>query len=236
MGRRRELLQAMDGSGPMSLVLRPLRLCEVAVQRLDVQGVGVALISNPESRSLLAASGDLAGVVEDLQFSLGEGPCLDAFSAGRPALEPDLTGAGRARWPLFADAALSAGVCAVFAFPLQLDTAPFGVLDVARTRTGLLGEEQLADALAFADIAAETVLQLQSAARGDEIADELGGIGSERIVVHQATGMVSVQAGVNVVDALARLRAHAYAEERPLHEVAGDVVARRLSFMAPLER
>jgi hypothetical protein len=230
------LLQAMDGSGPLSLELRPLRLCEVAVQRLDVQGVGMALISHPEGGSMLAASGELAGVVEDLQFSLGEGPCLDAVSAGKPALEPDLATSGRDRWPLFADAALSAGVSAVFAFPLQHGTVPFGVLDVARTTVGLLGADQLADAEAFADIAAETVLQLQSAARGDEIADELGGIGSERIVVHQATGMVSVQAGINVVDALARLRAHAYAAERPLHDVAGDVVARRLSFTPPFER
>jgi hypothetical protein len=220
----------MSGSESSSLVVRPLRLCEVALERLEVQGVAVALISSPQARSLLAASGELAGVVEDLQFSLGEGPCLEAFLAGSAALEPDLATTGRTRWPLFAEAALSAGVGAVFAFPLQLGSTRFGVLDVARASAGMLGDDQLADAQAFADIAADTVLRMQSLALEDEIADELGGIGSERIVVHQATGMVSVQAGIAVEDALARLRAHAFAVERPLHEVASDVVARRLNF------
>jgi hypothetical protein len=220
----------LDGGGTSPLSLRPTRLCELGLDRLDAQGVGVALISNPEARSLLAGSGQLAGVVEDLQFSLGEGPCLDAFNDGNAAMEPDLDAAGRRRWPLFAEAALLAGVRGVFAFPLQVGVVRFGVLDVARSSAGMLDDEQLADAFALADIATDTVLQLQSDMHDDQVSDDLGGITSERIVVHQATGMVSVQAAIAVADALSRLRAHAYATERSLHDVAADVVARRLSF------
>jgi hypothetical protein len=54
--------------------------------------------------------------------------------------------------------------------------------------------------------------------------------GLNRPVVHQATGMISVQLGVSIQEALLRLRAHAYGSERPLGEIAEDVVARRLRF------
>lgn len=230
---RRQALQLTieDGRQP-SLALLPSRLCVAALTQLDVQGVGMALISTSQSRSLLASSGDLAGVVEDLQFSLGEGPCLDAFSSGAPVFEDDLAGGGRRRWPVFANGALAHGVRAVFSFPLQVGVARFGVLDVARDRPGALQTDELADALVLADIATEAVLQLQADSAEDQIADELGGLGSERIVVHQATGMISAQAAVDITAALARLRAFAYSHERTLHDVAQDVVARRLTFYA----
>ena len=51
-----------------------------------------------------------------------------------------------------------------------------------------------------------------------------------RVQLFQAQGMVMVQLGVSLADALARIRAHAYAENRSLAEVAADVVARRLRF------
>ena len=51
-----------------------------------------------------------------------------------------------------------------------------------------------------------------------------------RFVVHQASGMVAVQLGVSVGEALLRLRAYAFANDRLLAEVAEDVVGRRLRF------
>jgi hypothetical protein len=222
----RRAIGLVDGSRSVA----PARLCEVGLERLGMQAVGVALISNPQARSLLSGSGALAGRVEELQFSLGEGPCLDAFRAGVPTLEPQLAVAGLDRWPLFTAAALAAGVQAVFAFPLQIGMIRFGVLDIARTQPGTLSDDVMADALALADIATETILALQAETDEDRVADELGGIGSERIVVHQATGMVAAQAGLNLADALAWLRAHAYAHDRRLHEVAGQVVAGGLVF------
>ncbi|MFD0630267.1 ANTAR domain-containing protein [Catenulispora yoronensis] len=54
-----------------------------------------------------------------------------------------------------------------------------------------------------------------------------------RAEVHQATGMISVQLGVSLAEALVRLRAHAWAADRLLADVAADVVARRLRFDEP---
>ena len=61
------------------------------------------------------------------------------------------------------------------------------------------------------------------------LADDLLGAG---FVLYQAQGMVMVQLGVRLGEAMARLRAHAFAENRPLGEVAADVVARRLALQA----
>jgi hypothetical protein len=230
VNRRDELHRAVVGTEPLTLPLIPLRLCEIGAERLAAQGVGVALISSPESRSLLSGSGPLAGLVEDLQFSLGEGPCLDAFNDGAPAMAPDLNDGGLSRWPAFAPAALEAGVRAVFAFPLRVGAARFGVLDIVRTNTGTLAVDEVADALALADIATETVLRIQADCADDYVADGLGDIGAERVVLHQATGMVSAQAEIAIPEALARLRAYAYTSDRRMYDVASDVVARRLSF------
>jgi AmiR/NasT family two-component response regulator len=55
-------------------------------------------------------------------------------------------------------------------------------------------------------------------------------VSENRAVVHQASGMVSVQAEMSVGDAMALLRASAFAADRPINEVASDVVAGRLRF------
>jgi hypothetical protein len=98
-------------------------------------------------------------------------------------------------------------------------------------------EQQYADATALAAALTGAFLNgnRRGNRRGDGNAPGLGKAlewspGLHRAVVHQATGMVSVQLGVSVEEALLRLRAHAYGSERPLGEVAEDVVARRLRF------
>jgi hypothetical protein len=232
VSKREDIRRAVYADDGAALSLVPSRLCDFGVNRLAMQGVGVALISSAESRSLLAASGEFAGTTEELQFSLGEGPCLEAFAAVAPSTEGQLATAGLLRWPAFAPAAVEVGIQAVFAFPLSVGPACFGVLDLARSQSGTLDDDELDDALALADIATETVLAMQADRLGDEVADELGGVGSERIVVHQATGMVAAQANIDVGAALATLRAHAFATDQALGDIAHDVIARRTSFEA----
>ncbi|MCU1602179.1 MAG: hypothetical protein JWO22_2888 [Frankiales bacterium] len=229
MGKREDLHALV---GETTLQRLPMRLCEVGCQALGVDGVGIALTADAQAHSLLATCGDFVGSLEAIQFSLGEGPCLDAHGSGRPAMEPDVSGVGRTRWPLFADAALDLGVAAVFAFPLQAGASRFGVLDAARGRAGPLSVHQLEDAICLAELASEAVLLLQQADNAGNDT-ELGSLSSERVVVHQATGMVSAQAGLNVGDALAWLRARAYSTGLPLEDVASDVVGRRTRFGPP---
>jgi hypothetical protein len=209
----------------------PGLLCTACVRQLPVDGAGISLIGDQGVQLMVSATDELARTLEELQFTLGEGPCLDAFNAGRPTAEPDLTTAtGAVRWPGFGPAATDCGIAAVFAFPLQLGGIRLGVLDLYRSTSGVLDEAQTAEALAFADAATVLLLHLQGQAPPGQLPGQIDAALASRAEVHQATGMISVQAGVPLADALARLRARAFAAGRPLGDVAGDVVARRLRF------
>jgi hypothetical protein len=183
-----------------------------------------------EVRGLSTASDPAAERIEDLQFVLGEGPCIDAFANRRPVLVPDLSDEPLGRWPGYTPAVREAGVRAVFAFPLQVGAGRLGVIDVFREQPGPLSADELRQALAFAEVAVTTLLDGQSAAPPGTAAAGLDQAMDSRAEVFQAQGMVMVQLGVSISDALARMRAYAYAENRPLADVARDIVARRLSF------
>lgn len=230
MTRRARLVKELLGGDELDATRLPARVCELCVRRLSLSAASIALIGGPQAREPLASAGRLGGRLEELQFAVGEGPCVEAFTDGVPALEPDLAGNGLARWPGFARPALTLGVRAVFAVPLQVGRARVGALDLARDTAGELAGDALADVLVLAEVTTSAVLFLQAGVRDGNVGTLLSRVGADRIVVHQATGMVSVQLGVPVVDALARLRAFAVAADRALDEVAADIVARRLRF------
>jgi hypothetical protein len=186
-------------------------------------------MARPPSVEVLAVAGRNAEELAELQFALGEGPCLDAFLSGVPTFAEDLGNRG-GRWPIFSSRAAEIGVQAEFSLPLQLGAAPVGVLDLSREQAGMLSDEHLAEALTAADIVTDAVLFLQGSSGGSELAALLDPIGQDRMVVHQATGMVSVQLDVTIADALATLRAAAFRSARSIYDVAVDVVDRRLSF------
>jgi hypothetical protein len=222
-----EILSAIDGE---QLTL-PARLCVECLSALPVSGVGVALMTaDGPSGVVLAATDERARQLEELQFALGEGPCVEASGSGRPVLESDLVEAGPARWPRFGAAVLDAGVHAIFAFPLRVGAIHVGVLDLYRDTPGQLTDLHLADALAFADAATVVVLHLQDYDEHDGAHAPLAEPIDNRAEVHQATGMITIQLGVTLAAALLRLRAYAYATGRPMSAVAADVVNRRLRF------
>jgi hypothetical protein len=84
----------------------------------------------------------------------------------------------------------------------------------------------------MADVAARALLFMQADARPGQLAAAFEADADFQHVVHQASGMVSAQLDITVAHALIRLRAHAFGNDRPLTQVAQDVVARRLRFDA----
>jgi hypothetical protein len=179
----------------------------------------------------ITATDGPAAVMEDLQATLGEGPCVDASHDGHPVLQSDLVATGAARWPGFTAAALEAGIAAVFAFPLQVGAIRLGTLALYRDTTGPLDRPRLAEALAFAEAATTILLHLQDRVpSGQPLHPELAEAIESRREVHQATGMITVQAGVGLAEAMLLLQAYAYSSERSLLDVAKDVVARQLRF------
>ena len=228
-GRVAEILSALwtESSDGSALSAGLVQDCS---QALPVSGVGLALMTERGPAGTVAASDGAALELEDLQFTLGEGPCVDASETGRPVLEPDLAATGPRRWPAFAGGALAAGVAAVFALPLRVGAIRVGVLDLYRATPGALTPEHLREALAFADAATLLLLYLQTRAPADEFSPGALALPADRAEVHQATGVVSVQAGVSLAEALVLVRARAYAEQRPVGDVARDVLAGRADF------
>lgn len=198
------------------------------VDLLPVAGASVSVVSG-SGHSTLGATDETAAQLEELQFELGEGPHWDAVRSGRELLVPDMRDRG-SLWPVFAARARALEVGAVFAFPLNLGAATVGVVDLYCSTPSILSPGDVSRARSFATAAAGLAFQLAARAAG---AGEPVGESAPpelRRVVHQATGMVLVQLDLTATDALARLRAHAFAAGVPLESVAQDVVAGRLSF------
>jgi hypothetical protein len=218
-------LAAGQGSGPGCN-----RLCDVCLEVTEVTGAGIMLMSGDTARGSICTTNAVSALIEDLQYSLGEGPCVDAYHERRPVLEPDLVNPDERRWPAFRGPVLDAGVRGVFGFPLQVGTVRLGALNLYSDRPGPLSDDQHTDAVVMASVAAEAVLVMQAGAPPGQLAVELDAGADFRYVVHQAAGMVSAQLGTNVGQALVRLRAHAFANDSALTDVAEDVVSRRLRF------
>jgi hypothetical protein len=211
---------------------RLTRVCEVAVDQLEMSGAVVSLMApvatgRDHSGIIAAASGEQARSVEELEFSLGEGPAKDAFLSSRPVLTPDLERAFD-RWPGYVPAALAAGVRATFAFPLLVGAARYGVLHLHSPRIRRLASDETATILLLAEMAMEIVLDALVPA-GDPPPPELPLLGAtdRRSQIYQAQGMVMVELGISLEEALARMRAQAYASDQDLADLAADILAGR---------
>ena len=204
------------------------RLCSAAVKSLPARGAGLSLMSDAGVRGVAAASDAASERIDELQFALGEGPCMDAFTSRRPVLEPDLAAGGAMRWPIYGAAVRAEGVQAAFAFPLQVGAARLGVLDLYREHPGTLSAEELAEALTFADVATTMLLDGQEKAPPGAAAAGLDEALGYRFELYQAQGMVMVQMEVSLVQALVVLRAYAFSHDRDLADVARNVVTRGL--------
>jgi hypothetical protein len=195
---------------------------------LGMAGVAVSVLTSGGGDVVWRTDG-VSARLDDLQFTLGEGPGVDAAVFRELVLEPDLAAVPLQRWPVFTPAALELGVRAVFAVPLQIGAICVGVLLTQRDTPGPLVGDLLVDLLVFAGAATEALLRTAAGAGPEPqwLAQWPAGYRAE---VHQAAGMISVQLGVGQGEALIRLRAYAFSHRRALAEVAADVVARRMRF------
>ena len=204
----------------------------MAVDELSLSGAVVSLMTAsaapPGHDGVIAASSDdRVRLVEELEFSLGEGPGSHAFVTSRPVLTPDLQLAV-GRWPGYAPAAVAAGSAAVFAFPMHVGAARFGVLSLHMSRPRSLTAPEITTCLMLTELATDIVLDgFPSATEHDAPRLPRLDVDSARDQVFQAQGMVMVQLGVSLPEALARLRAHAFASGQDLADLAADVLAGR---------
>jgi hypothetical protein len=227
--RRLELLaRIVEPSGE----LETQRLCDVCAQATGVTGAGIMLMSGDVPRGSVCTTDAVSSLIEQLQYELGEGPCVDAYRQDRPVSEPDLADPVSPRWLAFTGPAVDAGARAVFGFPLHVGAVRLGALNLYCDAPGRLTDDQHADALLMAGIVAQALMLLQGGAPAGTVAAELEAHADFQYDVHQASGMVAAQLDVTVGQALIRMRAHAFGNDRTLTDVARAVVARQLRFDA----
>lgn len=208
------------------------RLCAGCVNLLSVDGAGLSLISGSAFYSV-GSCGAGIGAMDELQFTLGEGPCLDAISLFAPVLAADLTGASKKRWPAFAPEAVQLGVRAVFSLPVTVAGFPIGVLTVCRQLPGHLTGGTLTGFFLAAELAVLPLLDLLGADMRSAVNDigspawaDLGSM--MRSEVYQAAGVLIAQLGIPPAEAMVRLRAHAFAAGLSVSDVAYQVIDHRL--------
>ncbi|MBQ1092702.1 GAF and ANTAR domain-containing protein [Streptomyces sp. B93] len=223
------IAEGVRGAAPAQV---PQRLCGVAARVLPVTGASVSLCGDGLPVPL-GASDSRAAYLMDIQATLGDGPCLDAARTGTPVLAPDLTaGPDPHRWPVFAQQATEAGVRAVYALPLGAAARCLGTFDLYRDSPGELAPRELHTAHAIAAVMTVALMALpyeeENGRRGDGL--WLTELATDHDEVYQATGMIMAQLGIGADEALARLRAHAFAQGRTILGAAHEVVAHRTRF------
>jgi len=188
---------------------------------------GFTLMGGDQAGPICVSDSDIAAL-EDLQFTIGQGPCGDAYRSRRSVHAPRLDDSVFGRWPPFVDLARSSGIGAVFAYPLLADGANVGVMTLYQHAEGELSRAQHDDSIAVTRVLTQTVLSFQQAAPAGMLAPELDVAVAYRAEIYQASGMVAVELGISPAEALLRIRGHAFARGMAVGAVAADIVARRL--------
>jgi len=209
------------------------RLCRAALKLVGVDAAAISLVDDGESRGTFGASDAGARLLDALQFTAGEGPCLDTARTLVPVLVSDLRAQDETRWPAFSDAAERSGVRGVFAFPVQVGRIALGAIDLFRSVPGSLSGAQMTCALLIADAAAQILLDLIDERSGvagrDDPLEQWAQVATlARGDVYRATGMIMAQLDVTPAEGLVRLRAYAFSHELTAIEVAELVTSRRL--------
>ncbi len=206
-------------------------ICRVCCDLLPVSIASVVLMGEHEVEGITGASDALAAGVQNEEFTLGEGPVTDVRRRGRPVVVSNLRDA-TSDWPQFGPAVERLGLRALYAVPLRIGSVDLGVLVLGCVAPRAVPRQELADSLLLGDQIGRLVLDLQAVVASDSLAWALGA-SDPRTVVHQATGMVAAQLNVGVAEALVRLRANAFATDRPIDRVANEVVAGLRRFEGP---
>ena len=209
-------------------------VCRACAQMLDVDGVSLCTISDLGLGEPISATNALSDRAVELEITVGVGPGVEALDEGAAVLVDDLTSVGLStRWPALAAMLVGLGVQAVFALPLTTSDVTVGVLQLYRRRPTPLNEAELTDAQLFADYALQLLVMGDRDPSGRGVDAVLtGSLGAQWARVNQAIDVISVQLEIGAAQAYQRLRAHTFASDLGLREVAEAVLDGRIRFTA----
>jgi GAF domain/ANTAR domain len=212
-------------------------LCDACVTLFDIDAAAISLVFAGVTSGTLGSSGAAARAYDELQFTYGEGPCLDSVSTRAPVLVADLAQPSNGRWPAYGPALLDYKVRGIFAIPVVVAGEYVGALDLFRIQPGELRRDELAGAVVAAELASAPLLDVMESDLQAAVSDPKSNAWADfnilsRTEVSQATGMLVAQLDIEPAVALVRLRAHAYATDRSVSDVARDILNRQLRLEA----
>lgn len=200
-------------------------VCAQLLAELAADGASIAVRGGPGVAELVHVTDDVSATLEELQLVLGEGPAHLAYDTTAVVLAADINAnSALTQWPGFAPEAARTGAAALLALPLQIDSSTFGHVQLHRTSPGPIVVTDRAHDLVRT--LAEVVVAAFEMGRATRPVLPL----SSRPDLHVAAGIVSVHLNLPVRHAMARICAAAFSEQRPVQDVAHDIVTGRRSF------
>ena len=205
-------------------------LTERCVELLEVDAAGLLLADGGGTLRLVAASTEQARVLELFQIQNDEGPCLDCYRTGQAVIVSDIRALrATARWPRFAAAAGEMGFAGVHALPMRLRDQLIGTLNLFRIAPDGLDPAVAVAARALVDVATIGILQERAIHQQEVVAAQLQVALNSRVMIEQAKGILAERLQTTPDDAFIILRRYARDHNRPLTQLAADVIGGTVS-------
>ena len=193
-----------------------------AVQAIPgADGAGLTLIEAGRADTIVK-SAPFVREIDDIQYGLGEGPCISAVRE-RTTMRSGSLG-GDPRWPRFGPRAGRLGVHSGLSLPLVTPDSIVGAINVYAHTKDAFDDEAADLGESFAAPAAIAVQNAQLLAKAKRLAASLQNALSTRAVIDQAVGILMSRAGCTADEAFDRLRQLSQTRNTKLTVVAQSLV------------
>lgn len=200
-------------------------LTELADITARVLSASCGVTTYRDDRSVTIASSDpLAAAVDQIQYDLGRGPCLQSLATGQTVIVPDMT--DEIRWQPFPARVLSLGVLSSLSLPLNVNGTTVGAINLyARTAGALDDPDCWIWATALAHQASAVIGAAFRQAEQAQLTDQLRAALTSRAVIDQATGILMAQQRCDADTAFALLRQASQSHNRKVRDIAATIVS-----------
>ncbi|MGH8904219.1 MAG: ANTAR domain-containing protein [Egibacteraceae bacterium] len=207
------------------------RVANLAVRTISgCDAVGVTLFEDGKLTTR-AATGGLVYEVDNYQYDIDEGPCLQAVRDQRPYEIQNMD--TEDRWPRFCKHAAERSIRSSLSLPLTVRGGTLGALNLYSRTPGALSAADRETALLFASQAAVALANAQTYAASVRLATQLGEALGSRAVIDQAKGVVMAHKHCDEDEAFQALRTASQISNRKLRDVARDIVTATISGTEP---
>jgi GAF domain-containing protein len=183
--------------------------------------VSVTLVRHTDAYTA-AFTSDLALSLDEWQYDMGRGPCLDAAKGGAVVSVPE-TGVEE-RWAAWAARASSAGVGSSLSIGLPIQDAVVGALNIYSTKPEAFDDDGVTLAQTFAGYAAVAMANAHLYDSTANLAHHMQAAMESRAVIEQAKGIVMGERRCSAEEAFAILVKVSQDTNRKLRDAAATLV------------